>query len=150
MKQSELLKSLAIEFHDGQYRNDGVTPYVTHPFAVADMLLAGDHCDDIIAVGYGHDLIEDNPLVTPQLLRDRGVDQRIIDTIVILSHAPNMTDTQYAKYIYDISNNEWATIVKIADMLCNLADKPSRKQSKKYTNAIWLLFSKNLSDWKHS
>lgn len=150
MKQSELLKSLAIEFHDGQFRGDGVTPSITHMTAVAEMLISGEHCDEIVAAGWGHDLLEDNPMVTPQLLKDRGVDQRVIDTIVLLTHAPNMTDAQYAKYIFDISENEWATIVKIADMLCNMADTPTRKQRKKYTHSIWFLFTKNQSYWKQS
>lgn len=58
-KQSEIVKKLATEFHSGQFRKDGLTPYIVHPKAVAEFLEACDAHDDVIAAAWGHDILED-------------------------------------------------------------------------------------------
>lgn len=51
----------AVKAHSGQYRKDGVTPYVTHPLRVANLLTFHHAGDTEILCGLWHDIIEDLP-----------------------------------------------------------------------------------------
>lgn len=149
MTQTELLKEIALTEHAGQFRNDGITPYTKHLEDVATLLSEAGECDELVAAGWGHDLFEDTK-VTPQYLLSHDVSQRVVDTILLVSKKSNHTPEDHDLYIQKISENQWATKLKIADMLCNLACKPSKNQKKRYKRDIWFLFTKNEKDWENS
>lgn len=52
-----LASSIARKSHDGQFRRNGTTPYITHPEAVARSL-EGEH-PNVIAAAWLHDTLED-------------------------------------------------------------------------------------------
>lgn len=52
-------KELAMFFHEGQTRADGVTPYVEHPIAVANLVKEKLGSDDMICIALLHDVIEE-------------------------------------------------------------------------------------------
>lgn len=149
MTQTELVRELSIAKHAGQFRNDGVTPYYTHLEDVATLLSDAGECDELVAAGWGHDLFEDTN-ITPQDLLNLGVSKRVVDTILLVSKKPNHTPEDHTLYIQKISESTWATKLKIADMLCNISDKPSKNQKKRYKRDIWFLFTKNQKDWENS
>ncbi len=67
-------RELATRLHEGQFRKDGITPYVQHLFAVAEILSEYTNDEDIIIAGLMHDSIEDVEGYTyDQLVKDCGV-----------------------------------------------------------------------------
>lgn len=133
---------IATEAHEGQYRWDGVTPYIEHPTAVAGCAIAlyNSFCllsgrpispnDEtvIISAAYLHDVIEDCGY-TYSSLRDKlselGVDESfdvlISKTVFELSRGD---DASYEEFIFFIAG-EWsfrAVLIKMADIKSNLND----------------------------
>jgi (p)ppGpp synthase/HD superfamily hydrolase len=129
-----LADEIMLEAHAGHFRRDGVTPYRYHPEAVAKSLLGQPAI--VIAVAKLHDIFEDAPDFTPDVLLKRGIPKQIIDILQILTH-PKYTD--YFAYIHKVKTNPIATMVKLADIRHNLSDAPSQRQIEKYAKAVDIL-----------
>lgn len=126
-----LLASLiARKAHDGQFRRDKVTPYITHPEAVVE-LLGGEH-PDVIATAWLHDVLEDTDTTESDLIAG-GMPYSVIQEVLILTKKRGET---YAAYLRRVDMSSIARKVKIADIRHNLSDAPSPKQVVKYTNAL--------------
>lgn len=132
IKQYDLCKSIMFESHNGQTRHDGITPYVVHPLALADNF----ETPFIQCVCFLHDVVEDCDVTTSDLL-DRGVDGYIVELVEQLTHK---TGQSYDDYIDQVCENSVAVKIKLADMLINLADSPTRNQKKKYQKYAQQLF----------
>lgn len=128
----EIAKRIAIKAHDGQFRRDGVTPYIKHPEAVASRLKDNPGVE---AVAWLHDVLEDTS-VTVEDLRDQGISNQMIDIVIMLT---KKKDIPYDEYIKTIASNRFATEVKIADMLANLSDSPTEDQVLKYMKSLLYL-----------
>lgn len=64
---------LAEEAHKGQPRkNDGITPYITHPVAVANILASYGADDETIVAGYLHDVVEDTKVALEEVREKFG------------------------------------------------------------------------------
>lgn len=122
-------KNLAVLAHKGQFRRDGVTPFVKHPIAVADMM----DTDEEKIVAYLHDVIEDTT-VTCDEIKDR-FGMTVAQAVLLLTKEHD----DYYKYLGCISHSRLATKVKIADMFHNMSDNPSQKQKEKYLRALPIL-----------
>jgi len=61
---------LAEQAHSGQTRGSG-EPYITHPLAVADILVELGSDDDTIVAALLHDVLEDCPDVEAETIRDK-------------------------------------------------------------------------------
>jgi (p)ppGpp synthase/HD superfamily hydrolase len=131
-RQIELMRELAHERHEGQFRNDGVTPYVTHVEAVADSVE-----DRLKPIALGHDLIEDTN-VTLDELKKLKFPVRVILAIDLLTHKEGVSNIEYWKRI---SANADATAVNIADIRHNLSSNPSENAKAKYGRALVLFKS---------
>jgi (p)ppGpp synthase/HD superfamily hydrolase len=127
----KLAENVARDAHTGQYRRDGITPYIKHVEAVVERL----HSDDEKIVGWLHDTVEDTD-VTLQELRELGFAAHIIEAVRLLTKTEGY-DLQ--KYLEAIKANPLAKAVKIADMRSNLADTPTKKQRERYSNGILYL-----------
>tara|TARA_R110000772_G_scaffold5454_8_gene19522 strand:+ start:70 stop:465 length:396 start_codon:yes stop_codon:yes gene_type:complete len=113
--------------HYGQHRDDG-TPYWTHPFAVADMVVGLDNKK----VAYLHDVVED----TPTTLNDVGLifGKDIENRVAVLTRNK---DERYFDYIHRvIENNEHE--VKIAD-ICHNYPTSNPSMQKRYRKALLML-----------
>jgi (p)ppGpp synthase/HD superfamily hydrolase len=152
---------MAAKAHQGQYRDDGQTPYIVHPARVAMLvaLFGGDHRAVITA--WLHDLLEECPghkgevflqqaLATPSLpAADR---EMIHDMVRSLTKDENIPDDQRLQDSLQriISAPSGATLVKLCDRLDNLTDLPdSRKNAGKYissTNNLVGFLSERASD----
>lgn len=128
-------KEIATEAHKGQFRRDGKTPYITHPKAVAHRLRA--ESEDVIATAWLHDVLEDTNYSQCHLV-DAGMPPAVIEAVLDLTKRPH---TDYLHNISRAKLNPIAAKVKLADILSNLADSPTRSQIKKYANALLLLLS---------
>ena len=119
-------KNLAHRCHAGQTRWDG-SPYITHPESVVNRLIAkGLTSDGVLIVGWLHDTVEDSNIKIISIYDQFGYD--ISDAVDRLTHKENES---YADYIFRISRNRTATIVKIADLEDNLSDLDPVKQKQR-------------------
>jgi len=128
MKQAKIALEVAKYAHEGQTRRDGITPYIEHPKAVARRV----HTDDEKAVAFLHDIIEDT-VYTKQNLLDAGIKPHIIEAVEILTKTKTKS---YEEYLEDVKKNPLAKTIKIADMLSNLNDDPTKNQIRKYTKGL--------------
>lgn len=124
--------AIAREAHAGQFRRDGVTPYVMHPESVASRV-AGDPTAE--AVAWLHDVIEDTD-VSAEELRRRGMPEEVIAGVQALT---NKGDIGYERYLAGIKASPLAKKVKVADMLANLGDSPTERQIVKYAKGLLVL-----------
>ena len=120
--------SVAEEAHKGQFRKDGVTPYIEHPMKVASFLYTlGIRDDDILAIALLHDVIEDTTIQAGDLL-EKGFSKEIVSAVCLVTKKPDYKNEDYYKAI---SNNAYATIVKLADRAHNLSTLYNFKKEKK-------------------
>ena len=122
-------QEIATLAHQGQFRRDGVTPYIEHPEAVAAVFPEDSWQNEI---AWLHDVIEDTDWTAQDLL-DNGINGLVVDAVMTLTHQKGES---YEDYIARISLDDWATQVKLADIAANLADSPTERQRKKYAKAI--------------
>ncbi|MEM6365456.1 MAG: GTP pyrophosphokinase [Planctomycetota bacterium] len=132
----EIARTIAEEAHRGQTRRDGTTPYIVHPKAVAERV--GDSVD-CVAAAWLHDVLEDSSM-TADDLRRRGVTEQVIVAVELLTRENH---TAYDEYLKRIAENAIARRVKIADMLTNLSDAPTRRQIRKYASGLLRLVPEN-------
>ena len=104
---------LAVDAHDGQKDLDG-NPVILHPMTVG---LAGRNREEIIA-GLLHDVVEDTNYTFDDLLR-KGVDEKIVDALRLLTHTDDLSYNEYVKRIAE-SGNSIAIHVKYNDLCHNL------------------------------
>lgn len=118
--------------HADQYRHDGNTPYIAHINTVVDLLPDNS---DLKVIGYLHDVIEGTEEDFNSLV-GQGIP---IDTVKEVAVLTKNKGQSYEEYISRIRPYKKATAVKIADIVSNLTDKPTKKQIKKYYKALVML-----------
>lgn len=134
-------KEIATLAHQGQFRRDGVTPYIEHPKEVASFF--GDDQPLLQQVAWLHDVIEDTS-VTAQNLFDWGIDGDVIHAVQLLSHNDNRPYDEYIKSLFDSDDISYmlARRVKLADIITNLSDSPTERQKEKYGQALRIFMYK--------
>jgi GTP pyrophosphokinase len=159
MSMREIAQRLSKQYHEGQTRWDG-TPYFTHPLAVGMLVETclqeepmkdteiGLHFEEITCAALLHDVMEDNPDVTPEKLISAGMTPNVVNTVMDLTHR---SWESYDEYILRIAQvpNQMAAVVKIADLIHNsnsLNDKKAgdKQRKQKYALAMQLV-GKHLS-----
>jgi len=129
----ELAEKIARKAHAGQFRRDGITPYILHPAAVVSRL--NGESPEVLATAWLHDVIEDTE-ETGQSLIDKGIPRSVAINVEMLS---KKSGEDYARYMRKLRGWPDARKVKIADMLANLSDAPSEKQIVKYAKGLLIL-----------
>ena len=105
--------------HEGQFRDDKVTPYWTHPETVVKTLkLLGVTDHDIICAGYLHDVLEDTEYTSDKIQENFG--DRVLGIVNELTFDDDITDEEYWEGCQNMSTD--AKWVKVADILTNLGD----------------------------
>ena len=129
---------VAEKAHEGQLRTSG-DPYITHPLAVASILL--DYCmdTDTICAALLHDTVEDTDVTLDELRKKFGEDVALmVDGVTKIGLVPLVSkEEQQAENIRKIlmamSKDTRVIIIKLADRLHNmrtLAARPPEKQRK--------------------
>ena len=129
---------MAEKAHEGQLRTSG-DPYITHPLAVASILL--DYCmdTDTICAALLHDTVEDTDVTLDELRKKFGEDVALmVDGVTKIGLVPLVSkEEQQAENIRKIlmamSKDIRVIIIKLADRLHNmrtLAARPPEKQRK--------------------
>jgi (p)ppGpp synthase/HD superfamily hydrolase len=110
----------------GQKRADNVTPYISHPARVAELVQEFyEHQIAMVpiyavAAAWLHDVLEDTKL-TRQDLIDLGVDFDTLDIVERLTKK-NGNELATPEYYQGIADSEMALFVKAADRCSNLED----------------------------
>lgn len=129
---------VAEEAHRGQVRSSG-EPYITHPIAVAYILLDLYMDTDTIVAALLHDVVEDTGVTLEMLTKKFGEDvANLVDGVTKIGLVPlNTKEEQQAENIRKIlmamSKDIRVIIIKLADRLHNmrtLAARPPEKQRK--------------------
>ena len=129
---------VAEKAHEGQLRTSG-DPYITHPLAVASILL--DYCmdTDTICAALLHDTVEDTDVTLDELRKKFGEDVALmVDGVTKIGLVPLVSkEEQQAenirKILMAVSKDIRVIIIKLADRLHNmrtLAARPPEKQRK--------------------
>ena len=129
---------VAEKAHEGQLRTSG-DPYITHPLAVAAILL--DYCmdTDTICAALLHDTVEDTDVTLDELRKKFGEDVALmVDGVTKIGLVPLVSkEEQQAenirKKLMAMSKDIRVIIIKLADRLHNmrtLAARPPEKQRK--------------------
>ncbi|MFK7789983.1 MAG: GTP pyrophosphokinase [Phycisphaeraceae bacterium] len=125
----QVAEQIATQAHEGQFRRGGDVPYIEHPRAVVSRV-GKDR--DAIVVAWLHDVIEDSDY-TAESLKEAGIPSLLVADVVLLTKTREIS---YEAYLEGIGSSRIATRVKIADMLSNLADNPTKKQIRKYAKGL--------------
>jgi (p)ppGpp synthase/HD superfamily hydrolase len=130
MTPDEVVKTaeaMARKAHAFQVRKFTGLPYIVHPEAVANSA-AIRWSPTLTAVAWLHDVLEDTPTTTDDLLA-AGIPIEIIDHVVRLTKFKNES---YFDYIADVAKSVTSSAVKIADLTDNLKDLPAGEKRDKY------------------
>lgn len=106
--------SFAEKMHSGQKRIGG-EPYITHPKAVADMMIKEDLPIEYVLTALFHDLLEDTKAEESQILELGG--EEVLKAVKLLTKEKGYN---MSEYVSRIRNNPIAFKVKGADRLHNL------------------------------
>ena len=118
-------------------------PYITHPLDVMKMMDTEE--EKIVAVL--HDVIESTSAKLEIVFGGKNstitynsIVYELPLTIALALHKLTHTNEEaYMNYIQKVSTGKLATKVKLADIVCNLADSPSEHAKQKYIKALPIL-----------
>jgi (p)ppGpp synthase/HD superfamily hydrolase len=126
--------SFAARAHQGQYRKDTVTPYVSHPFRVCLVLRDIFGCEDprMLITALLHDVIEDTTTDYDDLEERYGAE--IATWVAYLSKDKRLADQERERvYVDRLQEAPWQVqVCKLADIFDNLMDiahLPSDRQA---------------------
>lgn len=156
----ETAEKIARKLHEGQFRADGVTPYIEHPKAVAGLVKEYGGSEKSVCVAWLHDIMEENAEGTRKLLGLDRIDSKarfiidmkgreewediIFDLAKISDHwaADQQEIQERGKVVYLgkllLTASSDLLLVKLCDMLANIREsKGTRKsQEKRYRRAV--------------
>jgi (p)ppGpp synthase/HD superfamily hydrolase len=81
---------LASRWHEGQTRDVGGLPFVTHPVEVACLLHEAGYPDEVVAAGALHDVLEDTEVTRGELEERFG--PRVAELVAAVSEDPSIED----------------------------------------------------------
>ena len=169
----ETAEKIARQLHEGQFRADGITPYIEHPKAVAELVKEYGGSEKGICLAWLHDIMEENAEGTRKLLGLDRIDSKarfIMDMkgregwadicfglARISDHweadQQEIKDRGKAVYLVKLllTASSDLLLVKLCDMLANIREsKGTRKsQEKRYRKAVrcfWELGDKSLTE----
>lgn len=131
MSHATRAEHLARFHHEGQYRRDGVTPYIRHVEAVVQNM-GDDATDEELAAAWLHDVLEDCP-IGMSALAEIGMPHMVQHAVLCLTRQEGQ---DYENFIRQCAADPIARKVKIADLMHNLNDKPSDSARRRYVAAL--------------
>ena len=149
-KQYDLSKvisayELASKCHEGQKRDSG-EPYITHPVAVAFILLELGMDTDTICAALLHDVVEDTSCSLEDIKKQFGQDvSMLVDGVTKLGKIPLFTrEEQQAenvrKILLAMSQDIRVIIIKLCDRLHNMRTLHHRSEEKRRATALETMY----------
>ncbi|MFT3950736.1 MAG: bifunctional (p)ppGpp synthetase/guanosine-3',5'-bis(diphosphate) 3'-pyrophosphohydrolase [Oscillospiraceae bacterium] len=144
-KQYDLSKivsayELAAQYHISQKRDSG-EPYISHPLAVAYILLELGMDTDTICAALLHDVVEDTECTVQELQKKFGVDvAMLVNGVTKLGKIPIFTKEEQKaenirKILLAMSEDIRVIIIKLADRLHNMRTLHYRNDEKRRATA---------------
>ncbi|NLJ31690.1 MAG: bifunctional (p)ppGpp synthetase/guanosine-3',5'-bis(diphosphate) 3'-pyrophosphohydrolase [Clostridiales bacterium] len=139
IKVIERAYQLALKSHEEQKRLSG-SPYISHPVAVACILVELGMDTESVAAGLLHDVVEDTPVSLDQIRKEFGNEiANLTDGVTKLGRIPfSSREQQQAenlrKMLIAMANDIRVIIIKLADRLHNMRTiefMPPQKQRDK-------------------
>ncbi|MER2514739.1 MAG: HD domain-containing protein [Nitrosomonas ureae] len=124
---NRLLSAIAFAAHKhrDQRRKDLVaSPYINHPIGLANLLAneAGIEDERILIAAILHDTIEDTETTEQELIRDFGKEVADIVMEVTDDKSLSKAERKQLQIKHAANLSRWASVVKLADKICNLRD----------------------------
>ena len=146
MNQIKLAWKIANRAHRKQKRYNG-QPYINHIKEVVSILekmeinaLENEH---IIVGAILHDVVEDGGQKYENIIEEE-FNNKVIQLVQDLTHRGFTTYNEYIRKIRFSTSG--AIVVKIADMIHNLTETPTKKQREKYGKYLPLLIKSLLNE----
>lgn len=122
MKLSALAFDFATAAHAGAVRKYTGMPYITHPIAVADIVRAVPHTDEMLAAAYLHDVVEDTDVTLDEIEDKFG--REVAELVYWLTDTttPEVGDRRTRKATYRAhlaGAPNAAKTIKLADLINN-------------------------------
>ncbi len=118
---------LAADKHEGQFRADNVTPYITHPLEVARTLALWYLDVDTICAALLHDVPEDTDCTNEEVVAKFGATVgHLVDGVTKLKRNDELPTKQavtiasYRKMMQAMTEDFRVVLVKLADRLHNM------------------------------
>lgn len=127
-----LAESIAREYHKGQKRFDG-TDYITHLQGVVEILKKKGYSNEVLIVGWLHDILEDTKIGEKKLTELFG--EEIFRLVNILTRG----DENYLLYVLRCSSTQRTKTVKLADLEHNLSNLKKGSLRDKYILAKYVM-----------
>ena len=134
---TKIALKLCYEAHAGQVDKSGL-PYVFHPFHLAEQM----ETEHEVCAALLHDVLEDTD-ATPADLVTAGIPEAYVNTVLLLTHEP---DVPYLDYVRNLKDDPIARKIKIADLRHNsdlnrldAITERDRSRARKYAQALALL-----------
>ncbi|MCL1822855.1 MAG: bifunctional (p)ppGpp synthetase/guanosine-3',5'-bis(diphosphate) 3'-pyrophosphohydrolase [Oscillospiraceae bacterium] len=132
----------ANQAHEGQTRSSG-EPFISHPIAVACILLDLKMDTDTLVAALLHDVVEDTGVTLEMIKKNFGADvERLVDGVTKMEQIPlNYTkEEQHAenvrKILMNVAQDIRVMLIKLADRLHNMSTLEHRPSEKQLENAL--------------
>lgn len=138
LRNTAIALPLARGIHNGTHRKSSIVkngvsyklPYVIHCLLVCRMLvdvklpLSKEEEDIVLAASLCHDMIEDIPFPNSgrELVTDYGLDERVYETVKLVSKRRDFTPEEEREFFRKINENKLALLVKLSDRSHNVED----------------------------
>lgn len=131
----EFVLNYARNKHAGQYRADGVTPYIEHPIKVAEIVKKfkrSKNINAIVAASLLHDTLEDTYTSYKELQDTFGemVASMVMEVTTATYMPVLMGKGNYLKHKMK-EMSPYALVIKLADRLANLYDSDSLSKERR-------------------
>ncbi len=135
---------IALEAHAGQVRKSDNSPYIVHPYMVAYNLAKHGFEDEIVAVAFVHDVLEDVPSFEVRLRRELG--EGVFNTVCALTEDKSLPWIERKKiYLENIRNGSVAVrMVALADKIHNIQSMLDAYQAE--GDELWKKFTRGRED----
>lgn len=147
--------------HEGQFRADGVTPYINHPIRVAELVKKykiSRNIESIVAAALLHDTLEDTYTSYKELKDEFGeMVASMVMEVTTASYVPILVGKGNYLKTKMLNMSPYALVIKLADRLSNLMDAASLPDERRQkliwdTNEIvdYLETNKELTNAQHN
>ena len=110
--------------HSGQFRKDGVTPYINHPLEVMHLLAHTGNISDheILMAAVLHDVLEDTDATADELIERFG--HRIATIVLELTDDMSLPkeERKRQQLLTCTKLSTEAKVIRISDKICNVYD----------------------------
>ena len=137
----------ATDKHTGQTRKDGITPYISHPLKVVELLKDAGYDVNYQIAGVLHDTLEDTDATEDEI---RAFGEDVLEAVKLVTRPDGMDESEYVAKILE---NPIAKAVKNADKIHNMYDIKNcgdpvwgKKYAKKVKSYYYGKFSAELDE----